>query len=247
MIRVNYFFLLLAAAAVAGCAQREESLSARIDTVTVASLLADFKDGAYEGRVSFADLMAHGRFGIGAMDGLDGEIMILNGRVYRFDATGQAAIIDPTNTTPSATVTFFEPDQKFDVGELDDDVFRKTMDWKRPSGVGLVAFRVTGLFDVVKTRSIARQTPPYQPLSALASNTVVSEWRDTAGTMIGFYFPESLQDVNWPGYHLHFIDKERKRGGHVLSFKLRQGRIDMDPSSALYVMMATNGTAKRLE
>jgi len=244
VIRVKRYAVLLAIFAVAGCAQRDDPLSVRNDTVTVASVLDDFKKGAYAGRASFADLLGYGRFGIGTMDGLDGEAMILNGRVYRFDAFGQATVIDPTNTTPSATVTFFEPDTKFDVGELDDDVFKKTMDWKRPPGVSLVAFRITGKFDVVKTRSVPRQSPPYQPLSAVASNTVESEWRDTAGTMIGFYSPDSLKDVTWPGYHLHFLDKERKHGGHVLSFRLRQGRIDMDPCSGLYVMMATNAVMK---
>lgn len=244
MMRRLFFFMLLVCVAGVGCARREAPQAQGIDTVTVVSLLDDFKKGAYEGRISFAELLQHGRFGIGTVDGLDGEMMILNGRVYRFDVAGKASVLDPTNTTPSATVTFFEPDTKFDVGELSDDVFRKTMDWKRPPGVGLVAFRITGLFDVVKTRSVPRQSQPYRPLSAVATNTVESEWRDTAGTMIGFYFPDALKDVNWPGYHLHFIDKERERGGHVLSFKLRQGRIDMDPCSALYVMMATNAVAK---
>ena len=238
------FFSLLVLVAVAGCSQRDDSAKTWTDTVTVVSLLSDFRQGAYAGRVSFADLLGYGRFGVGAMDALDGEMMMLNGRVYRFDASGAATEVAATNTTPSATVTFFEPDTKFDVGDLDDEVFKKTMDWKRPAGVGLVAFRVTGKFDVVKTRSVPRQEPPFRPLSAVASNTVVSEWRDVAGTMVGFYFPESLQDVNWPGYHLHFIDKDRKHGGHVLSFRLRQGRIEMDPCSGLYVMMATNAVVR---
>ncbi|MFH0907624.1 MAG: acetolactate decarboxylase [bacterium] len=243
MIRILLFAAMLASV---GCARREEPLGSWIDTVTVVSILDDFKPGAHAGRVPFADLLGYGRFGIGTEDGFDGEMMILDGRVYRFDASGQASVIDPTNTTPSATVTFFEPDAKFDVSDLDDAVFRKTMDWKRPPGVRLVAFRVTGLFDVVKTRSVPSQSPPVHLLSEVATNTVESEWRDTAGIMMGFYFPDALKDVTGPGYHLHFIDKDGKHGGHVLSFRLRQGRIEMDSCSGLYLMMSTNSVAAAL-
>jgi acetolactate decarboxylase len=234
--------LLAACAAVAGCSKKEAAPSPDRDAVTQVSLLGDFKRGAYEGRASVGEMMHYGRFGIGAFDALDGEMLVLDGRVFRFAANGDASEVAPSYTTPSATMTFFDTDMTFDVGALDDVVFHKTMDWKRPRGVQIVAFRVTGLFDVVKTRSVPRQAPPFRPLDEVGASTVQSEWREVAGTIAGFYFADAWKDLNWPGYHLHFIDRDRKHGGHVLSFRLRQGRIEVDAcaSAQLLSRLGTN-------
>ena len=43
------------------------------------------------------------------------------------------------------------------------------------------------------------------------------------GTLVGFWFPESMRHVNVPGYHFHFINEDGSAGGHVLSLTLRSG------------------------
>ena len=240
-------WLLVACVAIAGCTKRQEPANPFRDTVTQVSLVGDFKRGAYAGRIPTADLLRYGKVGIGTLDSLDGEMMVLDGRVFRFAADGQASDVALTETTPSATVTFFEPDMMFDVGDMDDTVFRKTMDWKRPAGADIIAFRITGRFDVVRTRSVPKQSLPFPPLDEVAKSTVQTEWHDTSGTMIGFYFPDAWKEINWPGYHLHYIDDAREHGGHVLSFRLRQGRLEMDVCTAVQVLLGsslTNGVMR---
>jgi acetolactate decarboxylase len=42
------------------------------------------------------------------------------------------------------------------------------------------------------------------------------EFRDVSGTLVGFWTPEYAKTLNVPGYHLHFLSDDRKRGGHLL-------------------------------
>ena len=53
------------------------------------------KNGDYQGKFSMAQLLPYGTMGVGAFDALDGEMMALDGRVYRFAADGTASEVDP--------------------------------------------------------------------------------------------------------------------------------------------------------
>ncbi|MGZ5326563.1 MAG: acetolactate decarboxylase, partial [Solirubrobacterales bacterium] len=51
------------------------------------------------------------------------------------------------------------------------------------------------------------------------------------GTVVGFRFPRREEGLNVPGYHLHFVDSERARGGHVLDCSLDSGTVAVDDSA----------------
>jgi acetolactate decarboxylase len=53
--------------------------------------------------------------------------------------------------------------------------------------------------------------------------------------MVGFRFPAYAEGIEVSGYHLHFIDRERRRGGHVLDSRAREAHIGIDPSNELHV------------
>lgn len=53
---------------------------------TISSLLA----GGYDGDTTVAELLRHGSFGLGTFNGVDGEMMVLDGRVYRGTIDGRA-------------------------------------------------------------------------------------------------------------------------------------------------------------
>ena len=43
--------------------------------------------------------------------------------------------------------------------------------------------------------------------------------------MVGFRLPGYVKGVNAPGWHLHFVDAERRHGGHVVNFSLIAGEL----------------------
>ena len=49
--------------------------------------------------------------------------------------------------------------------------------------------------------------------------------------------PDNEQGVCVAGYHLHFINKPRTRGGHTLDFTLDNGQIAISTSSELHLSL----------
>ena len=71
-------------------ALREEELHAEREPHVLfqASTIGALLDGAYDGDLSFAELAEHGDLGLGTLNGLDGEMIALDGRFYRADVEG---------------------------------------------------------------------------------------------------------------------------------------------------------------
>jgi acetolactate decarboxylase len=202
-----------------------------------ASTIGALLEGAYDGDLSFAELAEHGDLGLGTLNGLDGELIALDGRFYRADVDGWVAEVDGETRTPFAVVTRFEP--TIDVardGPLGHDELLAWLDELIPAGVASCAVRVDGRFDSVRARSVPRQQPPYRPLTEVVAEQHVFELHDVAGTMLGFRFPDYAEGIEVGGYHLHFISEDRTRGGHVLGSHCRSTvRARIDVSSELRV------------
>ncbi len=185
--------------------------------------------GVYDGDFTFADLKEHGDFGLGTVNGLDGEMIALDGEFYQIRTDGVAYRIGNEALTPFAVVTQFFPEvQYFDIGALNYDQLLKQLEGMAPSKNYIYAFRLTGLFSYVKTRSVPRQSKPYVPLTEAVKNQTVFEFNDVEGTLVGFWSPAYMQGVNVPGYHFHFITKDRKAGGHVLDCIVENADVDID-------------------
>ncbi len=52
--------------------------------------------------------------------------------------------------------------------------------------------------------------------------------RDISGTIVGFRCPPFVQGINVSGYHLHFISRNREKGGHVLEFEIESAECAID-------------------
>src|SRR6186997_898171 len=90
---------------------REEELHAEREPHVLfqASTIGALLDGAYEGDLSFAELAEHGDLGLGTLNGLDGEMIALDGSFYRADVEGRVHPVAAREKTPFAVVTNFEP------------------------------------------------------------------------------------------------------------------------------------------
>ena len=93
--------------------------------------------------------------------------------------------------------------------------WRRSTSW-RPTARASFAVRLDGRFASVRARSVPKQEPPYRPLAEVVADQHVFELTDVEGTMVGFRFPAFIEGIEVAGYHLHFVDTARRRGGHVL-------------------------------
>lgn len=201
-----------------------------------ASTIGALLEGAYDGDLSFAELAAHGDLGLGTLNRLDGEMIALDGHFYRADAEGAIHPVPPQAQTPFAVVTRFEPtvDERIE-GELTHEQLLARLDRLAPAGASSCAIRLDGRFALVRARSVPAQQPPYRPLTEVVADQHVFELADVEGTMLGFRFPAYAEGIEVAGYHLHFIDADRARGGHVLDSRSAGLRARLDPSDDLHV------------
>jgi acetolactate decarboxylase len=206
-----------------------------------ASTIGALLDGAYDGDLSFAELAEHGDLGLGTLNGLDGEMIALDGEFWRADVEGRLHRVPADARTPFAVVTMFEPTLEAELteaagGGLDHDDLLARIDALIPPATSSCAVRLDGRFELVRARSVPAQEPPYRPLTEVVAEQNVFELRDVAGTMVGFRFPAYVEGIEVAGYHLHFVSEDRSRGGHVLGSRAAAGlRARLDPSDDLHV------------
>ena len=109
------------------------------------------------------------------------------------------------------------------------------------------AVKIEGTFRYVKTRSVPGQEKPYPPLIEVTANQPTFEFHDIEGTIVGFYCPDYVEGLNVPGYHLHFITADRKAGGHVLEFSIKDAELSVDYTSELHLILPDTEEFNRLD
>jgi acetolactate decarboxylase len=202
-----------------------------------ASTIGALLDGCYDGDLTFAELAERGDLGLGTLNALDGEMVAIDGEFLRADVDGEVAPVGPGERTPFAVVTRFEPTVEAEIAAgLDHEAILAALDEPAPPGASSFAVRLDGRFATVRARSVPRQVPPYRPLGEVVADQHVFELTDVEGSMVGFRFPAYVEGIEVAGYHLHFVDTARRRGGHVLdSSSAGPLRARIDPAEDLHV------------
>lgn len=200
------------------------------------SMVSALLQGVYDGEMTFGELAEHGDFGLGTFNALDGEMICLDGAFYQLRSDGTAHVVGPDWKTPFASVMFFETEME---RAIDDPMtradFESLLAELAPRKNGFYAIRLDGLFSRMKVRSVPRQEKPYPPLVEVVKNQPVFEFENIRGSLIGFRLPDYTVGINVPGYHLHFIDDARTRGGHMTEFMLENGTLRLDHTVDLHL------------
>lgn len=198
-----------------------------------------FSDGRFDGNTTYAELAKHGDFGIGTLNGLDGEMIALDGKFYQIPTEGGPREIGSTEKTPYATVTFFHEDQGFQVTNVQNySQLRSEIDRQLPSHDAIYAIKVVGYFDLAETRSVPKQTQPYPTLTIALQNQTIFNLTGVQGTAVGFFFPDSMDGVDYVGYHLHFLTDDRTAGGHLLDCEIRNATVMLDQIENYRLLLA---------
>ena len=197
-------------------------------------------EGIYEQNVPLTEILKHGDFGLGTFNELDGEMVLLDGQIYRIAADGNVGRVSEEARTPFACVTFYHPTSyENSDGELTYPEFLAWLDKLMPSPNLFYAFRVEGEFCEVKTRSVPKQEA-YRPLVEATKGQTVFDYHDVTGTLVGFFTPGFMASLSVPGMHLHFLSTDRQQGGHLLECRTKQVRTEIQFLYALEVSLPLN-------
>lgn len=173
-------------------------------------------EGVTDGAITVGELALHGNLGLGTFAGFDGEMVILDGTVYRVRGDGEVSIADHADLVPFAVATAFTPEasSKLDGVTSYDDLLER-LDAQRNTNNQFFAVRLEGSVDYVKTRAVCKSTGD-RSLVAAAEQQAEFELRDVKGVFVGFWSPAYAKSVNISGWHIHFLTADRVAGGHVL-------------------------------
>jgi acetolactate decarboxylase len=213
---------------VSACGSDSAGASRAPQTLFQASTIGALNVGLFEGELTIGALRARGDFGLGTFDALDGEMVVLDGEVFRVGTDGVPRLAADDATTPFAAVTRFAPDQVFDLaGPLPLAALREAIDARLPTRNVPVAVRISGLLPVLQARSVPRQSQPYPPLAVALAEQTVFDLTDVHGTLVGFRTPAYMAQLNAAGYHFHFLSDDRRAGGHVLDLTAGPVRVEL--------------------
>jgi acetolactate decarboxylase len=192
-------------------------MAARVQhTLYQVSTATALVEGIYQGAVQVAALRKHGDLGLGTFEGLDGEMVVVDGHFFQVRSDGSVREVQDNVLSPFAAVTAFSPDQSITPDNCPDlSYLTAQFDALRQSDNFFFALRVDGTFDYIHARAM-RRTKEGVPLVQAAAVQPEFEFNNISGTLVGFWTPEYAKSLNVPGYHLHFISADRTRGGHLL-------------------------------
>ena len=214
-----------------------KSLGIEHHTVYQVSTSTALVQGVYQGCVTVGDIKKHGDFGLGTFDSLNGEGLMLDGKVYQ--ALGDGSVVEPENSccTPFWVSTDFEADQTSNLESVNswDDLCEQIDKWRNSQNL-FFAIRIDGFFDHLHYRVACKSAPGTDLVTAISHQSEFT-LENTKGTLLGFWSPAYAKTLNIPGYHLHFLSSDHQHGGHVFGIRARNLKLQVMDASNLVMAL----------
>lgn len=184
-------------------------------------------EGVTQGAVSSHALLEHGDFGLGTFENLDGEMVIIDGAIFQVRGDGNVQRRDDDFQVPFAVVTRFHEEANFKT-----DVVRYLKDLElacdphRESDNLFYALKVEGVFQELHARAVSEIALGTRLVDA-AKQQKEFHFTNIEGTLVCLWSPIYSSSFNIPGYHFHFLSKDRTKGGHVLECSAKTLRVGL--------------------
>jgi len=231
----------LSVALLGGCAARSWNGKVRM----WGTLRGVLHDGDTSGKVRLSEATKPHSVGIGAPEGLAGEIVVLDGETWvaQADATGRAETHHPAPTDAMATFLAMatvprwvdsRADGRFSLDGLEQAVRAAAeengLDTKAP-----FPFVVKGRFSKIKLHILNGRCPfaPSQPDDDPAHDPVRVQADATLGVLVGFYYDGSPGVLTHAGKKLHVhavLQDEHHTVGHVEAVSVEAGAVIRVPA-----------------
>ena len=144
--------------------------------------------------VTVRELLEHGDTGLGTFEHVDGEMIVLDGVCYQAKDDGSIVQSEDTAGVPDFGLN------------------------------SIHIARIDGWFEIIHARAGA----PYRSQHVSLKNILSKTQKDFCfeglyGTLVCVYFPDYMDGINAAGWHMHFLSKDKKLGGHVFDAVLGSG------------------------
>ena len=224
--------IILLLISVIGLSISVQAADAKSDRLFQVALLQSLMRGEYDGVITVWELKHYGDTGIGTFQGVNGELIALNGKVYRAAWDGSVEIAPDDETVPFSNVTFFDDDivvENVKCNSIDElkSIFDSIVNRHGKNQFYMV--KLSGNFSKMLVRSELPQHEPYRPLAeALKTDQREFSYENINGTVVALYCPDYMEGLNSSGWHLHFVSDDETKGGHVLGLEVANATLAMD-------------------
>ena len=227
------FLLLMPLLLLTGCSSNEK------DIIFHYSVLKALDNGVLEGNMKVGELKQKGDFGLGTFNKLNGEMIILDRVVYRVSPEGKITQPDDQTLIPYSVITFYHQEDTLSLsGEIDYPSLKAYVATRVPSMNLFYAFRIRGEFEYIKCGGANVQEKPYdKTLLQMLSDRPRYQGKNIRGTLVGFWCPGYIGDINTAGFHLHFISDDHSLGGHLMEFSAKSLEIGYDIKSEYKILL----------
>ena len=192
--------------------------------------------------IDVAELKKHGTTGLGTFDGVDGEMIMLDGKCYRAIENGSVSEAGDDMGVPFASVSNFVGERSFTFTDIHDiGTLKAQLNNKIEEEFGLNSMhmvRIDGEFEVIDARSESPTYSIHVSLKDMLSKTQKSFVFDNVkGVLICVYYPDYMDGINAPGWHLHFVSEDRQKGGHVFEMSMKSGSGTLDKINSIEIKL----------
>lgn len=208
--------------------------------------------------VTVKELLENGDTGLGTFENVDGEMITLDGICYQAKQDGSIVRSDDSTGVPFAVVGSIKDGRKIKMGEMKDiEAIKLELTLRIDEDFGLNSIhiaRIDGFFEIIHARAGAPYRSQHVTLKDILSKTQKDfSFEKLYGTLVCVYYPDYMDGINASGWHLHFISKDKKYGGHVFEVAMSSGecllkkmdRIDIQlPREAAFDVYALKEASK---
>ncbi|KAE9363308.1 alpha-acetolactate decarboxylase [Stipitochalara longipes BDJ] len=189
--------------------------------------------------IPVSELLTHGDFGVGTFEGMDGEMVVVGSKAYQFRGDGSTHEVSPDQLVPFAMVSRFVPQLTKTIKTKTKAALQEEIESTLPDAKNaFVLFKAHGQFEKIKIRAIHAQSYPGQPLPQLTENQMIKEFHSVKGTIVGLRSPGWSVGMSVVGVHAHFINEDRKSGGHILELSAEEDvLLELAVSNSLHLQL----------
>ncbi|WKY43856.1 acetolactate decarboxylase [Eubacteriaceae bacterium ES2] len=184
------------------------------------STLKAFNNKGYDGDLTLETLKAYGDTGLGTFNALDGEMILLDKKIYQADGDCVLKKTDDGALIPFAVMGFLDAEKVLSLkGRLSMEAAKIALDQEIGLEDPIVLAVLEGFFGELTLHSVWPQTKPYRGLEVIVSEQKLVRTSNQRGRLVGIRCPQSAIGKNVVGWHFHYLSADQKTAGHVNDFK----------------------------
>lgn len=195
--------------------------------------------------VTAKEMIENGDIGLGTFESVDGEMIILDGVCYQAKQDGSIVSSPDSTGVPFAVAASVENGKKFKMEKMENiEAVKTRLTLSIDEDFALNSIhvaRIDGWFESVHARAGA----PYQSQHVSLKDILSKTQKDFCfeglyGTLVCVYFPDYMDGINASGWHMHFLSKDKKLGGHVFEASMSSGECQIKRLDSIEIKLPSD-------